>query len=220
MNNPIGVDRLNVDEAYYVVLDFETVTPKGRPPEPIELAAMRIMPGRELDKEFKVDRLIRPPEGASITPFDTAQTGIRWEDVRNAPTVNPVLKELERRLEGIEYVMVAQNARYEAAIIRRFSSECPRVSKMLFVDTVALAKHLLSGLQNYKLDTLASHFSIPIPVHRHRALPDVQITVQVFLQLLKLGLSVKKIRTVGDLRRTSGIKTDIEGETPQISLFS
>jgi DNA polymerase-3 subunit epsilon len=219
MTNTQNIDRLSIDEGHYVVLDFETVTPKGRPPEPIEIAAMRINPGRQVDAQFKFNRLIQPPNGAPITPFDTVQTGIRWDDVRAMPMAQAVLTEFDERLEGTQYVLVAQNARYEAAIIQRFSSECPRASKMPFVDTVALAKHLLPGPGNYKLDTLANHFSIPVPAQRHRALPDVQLTVQVFLQLLQVGLSTKKIKLIGDLRRVGGIKRDSGEKSDQISLF-
>jgi len=213
-----NLDEMGIEETSFVILDFETVTPKGRPPEPIELAAMRINPGLHIDSQFKFDSLIKPPEGAPITPFDTAQTGIVWEDVRDAALAAAVLAQLEAVLRHNEYIMVAQNARYEATIISRFSKDCPHVARMPFIDTVALAKHLVPGLPDYKLDTLANHLSVDIPVQRHRALPDVEMTVQIFLRLLEIAQTTSKIVRVIDLKHVAGIKMQT-GEPIQESLF-
>lgn len=219
VNNLGQVNKTRIEDAAFVVIDFETVTPKGRPPEPIEVAAMRITPGLQIDPTLKVDWLIRPPEGAPITPFDTTQTGIRWEDVREEPLAAVVLEKLENLLRDKEYIMVAQNARYEASLILRFSDICRRTARMAFVDTIALAKHLVPGLPNYKLNTLANHFSVTIPKHRHRALPDVEMTAQIFLRLLKIGRTTKTITNIIDLKRVAGIKTRYTGESTQTSLF-
>jgi DNA polymerase III subunit epsilon len=213
------IDQMNIEDASFVVLDFETVTPKGRPPEPIELAAVRIGPSFQVDLQFKVDWFIKPPEGAPITPFDTAQTGIRWEDVRDAPLAATVLQKLDSLLRDKQCVFVAQNARYEAAVISRFSTECPHVAAMSFVDTIALAKYLVPGLPDYKLNTLANHFSVPIPLQRHRALPDVEMTVHIFLRLLEIGWITYKIRHVIDLKTIAGIKTQVTKKSTQQSLF-
>ena len=91
------LDEVTLDEASFVVLDFETLTPKGRPPEPLELGAMRINPGFRIDPKFRISWLIRPPDGVPITPFDTAQTGIRWEDVHAAPSAARSLAENPHR---------------------------------------------------------------------------------------------------------------------------
>ena len=204
--NIANLNQIKIEEASFVVLDFETVTPKGRPPEPIELAAMRINPGPQVDHKFKFDNLISPPDGAPLTPFDTAQTGIRWNDVRDKPSVSVVLRELDALLQDRKYLFIAQNARYEAAIINRFPDACQHIINMPFIDTIALAKYLIPTMLNYKLDSLAKYFSIPTPVNRHRALPDVEITLQIFLKLLGMGRKSNKILRVIDLRRIAQIK--------------
>lgn len=211
------LDDIDIKSACFVVLDFETVTPKGRPPEPIELAAMRIMPGLIVDSNFDVNFLIRPPAEAPITPFDTAQTGIRWEDVEDAPSVEGILAQFQSALRDCNPVLVAQNAKYEAAIIRRLSEHCSDVARMPFVDTILLAKHLFPGLANYKLDTLAQHLSIAIPRRRHRALPDVELTLRVFLKLLEAGQN-QGIKKIIDMRRVADIDRKSEDLT-QGSLF-
>jgi DNA polymerase III epsilon subunit-like protein len=49
--------------------------------------------------------------------------------------------------------------------------------------TVKLCRRVLPGLTNYRLDTVADHFSIPI-FDRHRAGSDALATAEVFLHLL------------------------------------
>lgn len=211
------LDTCRVDAVSYVVIDFETLTPKGRPPEPIEVAAMRVGPGLVIERGFRVERFIRPPHSVSFTPFDTAQTGIRLDDVRTASTAEVVLKEINDVLRTERSVIVAQNARYEYAIMSRFSEYCPDVVSMPFVDTVRLGKRLLPTLPNYKLDTLAAHFGVQIPYDRHRALPDVKVTVNVLVALLEM-LMLTDDNQVADLRRIAGVQ-DPGARPIQISLF-
>ncbi|MGH9959965.1 MAG: 3'-5' exonuclease, partial [Pyrinomonadaceae bacterium] len=49
--------------------------------------------------------------------------------------------------------------------------------------TVKLLRRVFPGLTNYRLDTVADHFSIPI-FQRHRAGSDALATAEVFLNLL------------------------------------
>ena len=49
-------------------------------------------------------------------------------------------------------------------------------------DTLTLAKRRISGVRNYKLTTLAEHFSIPYEA-AHRALSDCRITNQLYEKL-------------------------------------
>lgn len=199
-------------DATFLVIDFETVTPAARPPEPIEVAVARIKAGLALDPTLEISWLIRPPEGAPITSFDTAQTGIRWEDVCNQPLVRPTLKRLDDMLGAEEAIFVAHNARYESGIIQRFVGDVPRLAARPFVDTIALARFVLPNVSDYKLDTLAQLFSLPIPPDRHRALPDVRVTARLFLKLISRMESTGKYLTVDQLRDIAGVKT-------QASLF-
>jgi len=212
------IDQQKIAEATFIVLDFETVTPKGRPAEPIVLAALRILPGLMLDTALKFDQLIKPPAGAPITPFDTAQTGIRAQDLEHAPSASTVLREFDALLQGVPYVLVAQNARYEASILQRFSMDCPTTAALTIVDTVSLAKHVCPDLPNHKLYTLAARFAIPIPVQRHRALPDVELTVRVFISLITEATSARGLTTIAELRRIAGVNRPAQKEI-QASLF-
>lgn len=203
MINMASLDQTPLEQASFIVVDFETVTPKGRPAEPIELAAMRVGAGLKIDASFQVDLLIKPPEGAPITPFDTAQTGIRPSDVENAPDARTALGQLEELVQGDEFVFVAQNARYEAGILLRFADVCPHVASVPFIDTVRLGKYLVPDLSNHKLETLAEHFALPLPPDRHRALPDVRLTTLIFLNLVHAGRMTRSWEAVGHVRAVS-----------------
>ena len=75
----------------FLVIDFETITPKGIPPEPIELGMLRIIEN-EIDRKAAVDFLIRPPQGLHLTKFDTEQTGIKESDLIGKPSAIEVIK--------------------------------------------------------------------------------------------------------------------------------
>lgn len=49
-----------IDDTEFLVIDFETITPKGRPPEPIEVGILRIKQ-KKIDNNASIDWLIKPP---------------------------------------------------------------------------------------------------------------------------------------------------------------
>lgn len=204
----------------FVALDFETVTPSGRPPEPLELAAIRIAPGFSVDQSFRTSWLIQPPAGAPITPFDTRQTGIGPQDVKHAPDAVTVLQEFDSRLQHETVVLIAHNAPYEASILQRFKHACPHAASLPMIDTILFAKQIVPHLTNYKLDTVAQHFAIRIPANRHRALPDVELTIEIFLRLIHLRLEQHPDTTITALLHLAGMKRKQEqDETTQMTLF-
>lgn len=217
------LEHIPIQDATFVVIDFETVTPKGRPPEPIEVAALRVTPSLQIDPDFVYSEFIALPNDVQLTSFDTAQTGIRSTDLQWAQPVEEVLGRLDRSLGLNSCVLVAQNARYESAILAQFSDACPRLSAMPFVDTIALAKYIRPDLLNHKLDTLAASFAVPIPTNRHRALPDVRVTLDVFLKMLPLlskmgSLELGQLFQIAGLNSRRGVETHLT-ISPQLSLF-
>ncbi|MFF8535876.1 PolC-type DNA polymerase III [Streptomyces sp. NPDC015532] len=170
----------------FVVVDFETTTPTGYPAQPIEVAALALRcPDGAWTEAGRSTSLIRPPAFAPVTPADTAQTGLTAAELAGAPDVAHVMGALDRRFTpGGRYLLVAQHAATEANVIHNAREHCPALSRVDFLDTIPLAKYLIPGLANYKLDTLLAHFAIAQPAARHRAYADVDVTAQVFLRLL------------------------------------
>lgn len=218
LTRPEPPRKLDLDHATFVVLDFETVTPPGRPAEPIEVAAMLIGPGLVADPKPVIDELIRPPHGAPLTPFDTSQTGIRSVDVANARDASVVLADFHAQVGNAGFVFVAQNARYEQRVLELYRHACPGLAASPFIDTVKLARIVLPDLSDHKLDTLVRRLRVPMPANRHRALPDVQMTVAVFLKLLGIWREANRSWSLSALLYEAGIKTP-PAQASQASLF-
>jgi DNA polymerase-3 subunit epsilon len=188
---PMG--RLSDDPAFlattFVVIDFEATTPTGYPAQPIEVAALALRHRSGTWAEAgRSTTLIRPPDFAPVTPDVTAQNGLTPQQLRHAPVPAEAFAVLDQRFTpGSAYLLVAQHAATEANIIYNQREHCPRLAHVDLLDTIPLAKLLIPGLPNYKLDTLLAHFGIPHPRDRHRATADVDVTAQVFRQLIQLA---------------------------------
>lgn len=190
----------------FVVIDFETTTPAGYSPQPIEVAALALRYGRGgWVRVGSGESLIKPPAFAPVTAADTALKGLRPEQFTDAPTPAAVLGELDARFTpGSSFLLVAQNASVEANIIHNRSEHCPTLARIDFLDTIPLAKQIVPDLPSYSLDTLLAHFCIPQPLNRHRAAADVEVTAEVFFHLVRAADTMPRFSDLGALVRTAG----------------
>ncbi|MGH3622097.1 MAG: 3'-5' exonuclease [Sciscionella sp.] len=182
------IDEEHFAATTFVVIDFETTTPRGHRPEPIDIAVLSLhVQGGELIETTRFTTLMRPPPHAPITTFDTQQTGITTAMVTAQPSAAEVLAQLDRRFTRPPYLLVAHNAPTEAGILYHYRQHCPRLAGLDVLDTVRLARHLYPELPNRTLDTLLTHLTIPIPRDRHRAMPDVEVTARLFTRMVTDG---------------------------------
>lgn len=188
----------------FVVIDFETTTPPGHRPEPIDVAALhlRVQAGG-LVETGRFSALMSPPHHAPVTRFDTAQTGITAQMVVKQPSANEVLATLDATLSEPPYLLVAHNAPTEAGIVFDYRDRCPRLAASPFLDTVRLARAAYPELASHTLDMLMRHLNIPQPIDRHRALPDARITAKLFT-CMTTDSAGRIGRTLGQLRQTAG----------------
>lgn len=193
-------------EMTFIVIDFETTTPAGRPAQPIEVAALALRcPNGTWEVSGRAQSLIRPPAFAPVTPADTAQTGLTAEHLHAAPTPAEALGALDRRLTpGAPYLLVAQHAATEAGLIHHQAEHCPRLARTDLLDTIPLARRLIPHLPNYRLDTLLAHFGIPQPPNRHRAADDVDVTAQVFTRLVHAADEDPQLNDLAALVKVAG----------------
>jgi DNA polymerase III epsilon subunit family exonuclease len=172
----------------FVVVDVEATGAKTPPNRLIELGAYRIRGGRIVDKFLS---LVNPE--IPIPRFVASLTGISNEMVKSAP----VFAELAPKwLDFVsDSVLVAHNAPFDTSFLNHEISRVYPGHRMVnpHLCTVRLSRRALPELLNHRLDTIASHFSIPIN-NRHRAGSDALATAQIFLFLLT------------ELERTHGIK--------------
>lgn len=167
-----------------VVIDFEYTTPTGAAPGPIEVAvqALRARDGK-LERTAGWESLMRPPEHAPLTTFDSAQTGITPAMLAVQPSAGEVLAALDRRFTAGPYVLIAHHAPAEAKILSAYREHCPHLARIDLIDTVRLARNLYPELPKHGLDDLLRHLAIPTPPNRHRAMPDVQLTTELFIRM-------------------------------------
>ena len=206
-----------VKETEFLVIDFETITSKGRSPEPIELGIQKI-DGYKTDINASVSWFIQPPEGLHITKFGAIQTGIKDSDLVGKQSIDQVMKRVNNSCMKKDYVFIAQNAKYEANILSHHTEKYQGIAKTPIMDTILLAKYVLPNLPNYKLDTLAYALNLTIPEDRHRALADCILTAQVFLRLLEMQKEKKEIIFLDELLRIAEIKTKYN-QSVQMDIF-
>jgi DNA polymerase III epsilon subunit-like protein len=82
-------------------------------------------------------------------------------------------------------VLVAHNAPFDTSFLNHEISRVYPGHRMVnpHLCTVRLSRRALPDLSNHRLETIASHFSIPI-ASRHRAGSDALATAEIFLLLL------------------------------------
>ena len=167
-----------LEDLDFVVVDVEATGAKTPPNRIIELGAYRIRYGRIVDS---FTTLVNPE--IPIPRFVVALTGITNGMVKDAPLFAQVAP---RWLDFIsDAVLIAHNAPFDTSFLNHEISRVYPGHRMInaHLCTVKLSRRTVPGLTNYRLDTVAGHFSIPI-FERHRASSDALATAQVFLQLL------------------------------------
>jgi DNA polymerase-3 subunit epsilon len=208
-------------ESPYVLIDFEAVTPTGRTPLPIELAAVWITVDSSTKPSILVNELIALPDPSLLTPADTRQTGITREMLADARSSIQVVEDLMSKIPPRAY-WVAHNAGFDRAVLCGIDGIGPEVASARFLDTLRLARAVLPHQSSYSLDELARVLGLRIPVDRHRALADVLLTVQVFHALFQIGLDRHTPKGALGLRELMAVPTVRRPAigTTQLGLFS
>jgi DNA polymerase III epsilon subunit family exonuclease len=181
-------------ETDFVVVDVETTGAKTPPSRIMEVGAYRVQEGR-IVAEFH--SLVNPQ--LPIPPFIVRLTGISDGMVREAPLFADIAHEWLDFVD--EAVLVAHNAQFD---VRFLNHEIARVypgRRMIntHLCTVKLSRRIFPGLLNYRLHTVAEHFTIPI-LNRHRAADDALATAEIFIRMLA-RLREHGARDLADARR-------------------
>ncbi|HEY0407451.1 MAG TPA: exonuclease domain-containing protein [Pyrinomonadaceae bacterium] len=187
------VESRPLHESDFVVVDLETTGAKTPPCRITEIGAYRVSRGR-IVAEFQT--LVNPE--TLIPPFIVQLTGINNQMVKEAPRFSDVIGDwLDFAADS---VLVAHNAQFD---VRFLNHEIRRVfpgRRMINSNlcTVKLSRRIFPGLENYRLHTIAEHFTIPI-INRHRAPDDALATAEIFIRILS-RLSQHNVRDVAGAR--------------------
>ena len=182
-------------ELDFVVVDVEATGAKTPPNRLIELGAYRIRGGHIVDKFVT---LVNPE--IPIPRFVATLTGISNEMVKGAPVFADVAP---KWLDFVsDSVIVAHNAPFDTSFLNHEISRVYPGHRMVnpHLCTVRLSRRAMPDLSNHRLETIASHFSIPI-ASRHRAGSDALATAEIFILLLTALEESHGIKDLGAARR-------------------
>ncbi len=161
----------------FIAYDLETTGTRPEEHAIIEIGAVRFEGGTPGEP---FDRLVNP--GVPI-PLDAVDVhGITDDMVRDQPTIDEVLPELAEYCGDLP--LVAHNAKFDYKFLHHAiqKHKIPAPGGVT-IDTFNLAKRVLPGLPNYRLDTLVRHYGIPSS-RFHRAGEDAAYCGMVFLRIL------------------------------------
>ena len=163
----------------YIVFDIETTGLDSKFDEIIEIGAIKVKNGEVINT---FNSLIKPQQ--EINEFITALTGITNEMVADAPNIEEVLPQFLNYI--CHDILIGHNVNFDINFVYDWSlflGLSPLTNN--FIDTMRIGRRLLPELGHHRLIDLAKNFKVDIEGN-HRALKDVYITNDVYINLRKL----------------------------------
>ncbi len=171
----------------FVAFDLETTGLSSRTDRIIEIGAVILKNGEEIDR---FQTFVDPQRSLERRIVDL--TGITDAMLTGAPKIEEVLPKFLAFCG--DRVLVAHNADFDTGFIR---AECARQGlpyRFTVVDTLILAQNLMSHLGKFKLDIVANALSLP-EFNHHRAADDA-MTCGLILTRLSEKLMEMNLHTI------------------------
>lgn len=174
----------------YVVFDIETTGFSPVTNRIIEIGAVKVENGQITDR---FSTFVNPKVPI---PFEIEKlTGINDSMVIDAETIENVLP---RFLEFVkDAALVAHNANFDVSFIKENAKRQQIPVDFTYVDTVGMARMLLTGQAKYTLDAVAKTLKISLDNH-HRAVDDAECTAEIFIKLIEM-LKKEGVNTLAEL---------------------
>ena len=180
-----------LSELTFVVFDTETTGLLPHKDEIVQIGAVRVLKGQIVPGEV-LDTLVDPE--MPIPPASTKVHGVSDAMVAGAPTIAVAGKRMHNFSRGA--VLVAHNAPFDMAFLRRHAGDMEVEWDHPILDTVLLSAVLYGTTEVHTLDALCERLDVVIPDHlRHTALGDAQATADVLCKMLAM-LEARGIRTL------------------------
>jgi DNA polymerase III subunit epsilon len=162
----------------YVIADIEA-TGLDVDREMIEIAFIVWEDGVVVDV---FESLINPL--VPVSTFITEFTDITHRQLENAPKFYEIADRVLMRLQ--DAVFVSHNVEFDLPMLEKAFTQMGIDFKMKSLCTLRLAQELVPGLKSYTLEDLCRFFHIKTKI-KHRALPDAQAAMRLFLELRELA---------------------------------
>lgn len=161
----------------YVSIDLETTGLNPKRDRIIEIGAIRVEQG-QIVGEFST--FVDP--GRKLEERITELTGIRDEDLKNAPQMDEVFPKL---LEFMgELPLLGHSILFDYSFLKKAAVDRKISFERTAVDTLQIARKYLQELPHRNLGYLCRYYEIPHQAHR--ALEDAKATDQLFRKLVEL----------------------------------
>lgn len=119
-----------------------------------------------------------------VSTFITEFTDITHRQLENAPKFYEIADRVLLRLQ--DAVFVSHNVEFDLSMLEKAFTQMGMDFKMKSLCTLRLAQELIPGLKSYTLEDLCRFFHIKTKI-KHRALPDAQAAMKLFLELRELA---------------------------------
>jgi DNA polymerase-3 subunit epsilon len=191
---PCEMRHASLRDLCFVVFDTETTGLSTRTDDVVQLGAVRVLNGRIVAGET-VDSFVNP--GRPIPPGSTRIHHVTDADVNKAPDFPTV----GRRFHAFarDAVLVAHNAPFDMAFLRRLEKQTEIVWDQPILDTVLLSAIIFGVTGQHDLDALCERLDVSIPPDmRHTATGDARATAEVLIRFIPL-LEAKGLTTFGQV---------------------
>lgn len=170
----------------FVALDLETTGLNQYEDDIIEIGAARFRDGEVIET---FGTLINP--GRGVPDRVTAITGIRTEDLIDAPGIRDVLPDL-RRFVGSSPI-VGHRVDFDLGFLSRYDIGAANIG----IDTYDLASVMLPTAPRYNLNSLTAQLGLELE-HAHRALDDAVATGRLYWMLWEriMALPLSTLREI------------------------
>ena len=171
--------NLKLKDATYVVFDVETTGLSAERDRLIEIAAVKVKNGAEIDSFESYINPQRP-----ISELITRLTSITNDDVRDAPLEKEVMTNFYNWLDKDD-ILVAHNAKFDLGFLDTCFERLGLENKNnASIDTLFVSRAENKEAKRHGLSNLAKLYKVRLVQH-HRAIYDTKATAEIFVKMLE-----------------------------------
>lgn len=160
----------------YVCVDLETTGLNPKTDKIIEIGAVKVVEGEIVDR---FSSFVNP--GRKLEERIVELTGIRDEDLADAPTIEVVLPQI------IEFIgdacLLGHSVLFDFSFLKKAAVNQKCIFEKDAIDTLKISRKYLAELESRSLDYLCNYYQIPH--NAHRALADAEATHILYEKLLE-----------------------------------